>query len=244
VRRVAAAIVLLVLALTGRAAAQPLTADLSSHVIGITTGFTGTSVVLFGSTDGPGDVVVAVRGPSRDMTVRRKSRIGIIWVNTRRATFTDVPSYYAIASSRPLSEITSPATRQLHQLGLDNLKMGTRGSVKNDVGEFRAALTRSQQRDGLFADSVGKVDFLGQRLFRATITFPSNVPTGTYLVEVFLIRDKDVVAGQTVPLVVTKVGVDAEVYDFADRRAALYGLIAVLGAALAGYLASLPFRTA
>ena len=57
---------------------------------------------------------------------------------------------------------------------------------------------------------MGKVDFLGERLFRTTITFPSNVPTGTYLVEVFLVRDKDVVSGQTTPLVVSKVGVDAD----------------------------------
>jgi uncharacterized protein (TIGR02186 family) len=228
----------------GAARAQPILADLSNHVIGITTGFTGASVVLFGATDGPGDVVVVVRGPARDMVVRRKSRVGIIWVNTRQATFTEVPSFYAIASSKPLSELTTNAVRSFHQLGLDNLRFGTRGKVKDDVNEFRTALIRTQQREGVFADTVGKVDFLGERLFRTTVTFPSNVPTGTYTVEVFLIRDKEVVAGQTVPFSVTKVGVDAQIYDFADRRAALYGLVAVLGAALAGWLASLPFRTA
>jgi uncharacterized protein (TIGR02186 family) len=232
------------LALVAPARGEGLVADLSSHVIGITTGFTGSSVVLFGATEGGGDIVVVVRGAAREMVVRRKSRVGFIWVNTRQATFTDVPSFYAIASSRPLAEITTPATRSLHQLGLDNLRLGTRGRVKDDVVDFRAALIRNMQREALFADSVGKVDFLGDRLFRATVTVPSNVPTGTYLVEVFLIRDKQVVAGQTVPLTVTKIGVDAEVYDFADRRAALYGIIAVLGAAMAGWLASLPFRTA
>src|SRR5216683_635354 len=53
--------------------AEALIADLTSHLIAITTGFTGASVVLFGATDGPGDVVVTVRGPDREMTVRRKS---------------------------------------------------------------------------------------------------------------------------------------------------------------------------
>ena len=58
--------VLLVLSLLcwGSAApAEGLVADLTSHLIAITTGFTGASVVLFGATDGPGDVIVAVRGP-------------------------------------------------------------------------------------------------------------------------------------------------------------------------------------
>jgi uncharacterized protein (TIGR02186 family) len=237
-------LVLLAVLLAPAARAQPLVADLTEHLVGITTGFTGTSVVLFGATEGGGDIVVVVRGPARDMVVRRKSRVGFIWVNTREATFTDVPSYYGIASSRPMGDITTAAMRGLHQLGLDNLRLGTRGRVREDVADYRAALIRTQQREGLFADTVGKVDFLGDRLFRTTIQFPANVPTGTYLVEVFLIRDKEVVSGQTTPLVVSKVGVDAEIYDFADRHAAPYGMIAVLGAMMAGWLASLPFRTA
>ena len=94
----------------------------------------------------------------------------------------------------------------------------------------------------LFGADIGKVSFLGERLFRATITFPTNVPTGNYLVEVFLVRDRDVVSGQTTPLVVSKVGLDAAVSDFATREAAAYGAIAVLTAVVAGWLASLPFR--
>jgi uncharacterized protein (TIGR02186 family) len=109
---------------------------------------------------------------------------------------------------------------------------------------FRTALIDEQQRAGLFATRVGKVDFLGDRLFRTTISFPSNVPTGTYLVQVFLIRDKGIVAGQTTPLVVSKIGADAAIYDFAERWSALYGIVAVLTAMMAGWLASLPFRNA
>jgi len=69
------------------------------------------------------------------------------------------------------------------------------------------------------------------------------VPTGTYLVAVFLIRDKDVVSGQTTPLVVSKVGIDADVFGFAVRQPGLYGAVAVLTAVVAGWLASLPFRS-
>ncbi len=74
--------------------------------------------------------------------------------------------------------------------------------------------------------------------------FPADVPTGNYGVEILLLRDKAVVSGQTSPLFVSPEGLDAEVHDFADHWALLYGLIAVLGAAMAGWLASLPFRNA
>ena len=60
-----------------------------------------------------------------------------------------------------------------------------------------------------------------------TIDFPATVPTGTYFIEVLLVRDGSVVSGQTTPLVVSQIGLDAEVGEFAERRALIYGLIAV-----------------
>ena len=230
---------------TASAHAEALVADLTSHLIAITTGFTGASVVLFGTSDGPGDVAVVVRGPDREMTVRRKSRIAGLWVNSQEVTFASVPSFYFVAASRPLDEIVSPATAALYRLGITNLEMKAEGGASPEVVDaFATALVRTQQRAKLFPSSVGRVNFIGERLFRTTIEFPSNVPTGTYLVEVFLVRDKDVVSGQTTPLVVSKVGIDADVFGFAGRQPAVYGAIAVLTAMVAGWLASLPFRSA
>lgn len=224
--------------------AEGLVADLTSHLIAITTGFTGASVVLFGATDGPGDVIVAVRGPEREMTVRRKNRIAGIWVNTQEVTFVNAPSFYAVAASHAIEEILSPAAAALYRLGVANLKLEAETPAPSAVvvDAFRAALERTQQQAGLFVNRMGKVDFLGERLFRTTIAFPANVPTGTYLVEVFLVRDKDVISGQTTPLVVSKVGVDAAVFEFSGRQPGFYGAIAVLTAVVAGWLASLPFR--
>lgn len=246
-RRVALFLASLLAILVAPAAphAEPLVADLTSHLIGITGGFTGTSVVLFGATDGPGDIVVVVRGPERDIVVRRKRRVAGIWVNSKEEVFSDVPSFYSIASSRPLDGLATPAVLAFQQLGLDNLRLTPkRGPIREEDIPFRDALIRNQQREHLFGTAVGKVEFLGDRLFRTTLAFPSNVPVGTYLVDVFLIRNKAVVAGQTTPLLISKIGVDADVYDLADRQAAIYGVVAVITAMMAGWLGSIPFRHA
>jgi len=245
IRRVALAGLLAALAAPLGAHAQSVVADLTSHLVAITTGFNGTSVVLFGATEGAGDVLVVVQGPARDMIVRHKSKVAAVWVNTRQVTFTAVPSFYAIASSKPLAEIAPSGLLQLQQIGLDNLHLTTdRPLPAADAAEFRTALVRNQERDGLYLPEAGQVTFLGNRLFRTTIGIPANVPTGIYLVQVFLLRNNAVVSGQTVPLVVSELGVDAEVHDFADRYAFAYGVAAVALAALAGWLASLPFRNA
>jgi uncharacterized protein (TIGR02186 family) len=238
---------LVVLALAGGggpARGDGVVADLSSHLIAITTGFTGASVVLFGATEGRGDIIAVVRGPEREAKVWRKGKVAGIWVNAESVTFSNAPSFYALAASRPLDEVLAPGPAALYRIGTGNLKLQAKApATPEEATRFGAALVAEQQRDGLFATNIGKIAFLGERLFRATIAFPANVPTGTYIVEIFLVRDRDVVSGQTTPLVVSKVGIDAEVSDFATRQAAAYGAIAVLGALVAGWLASLPFRS-
>ena len=227
-------------------AQQPLLADLSGHLIAITTGFTGTSVVLFGATDGPGDIVAIVRGPERDAVVWQKRHLGGLWINGHSVTFANVPSYYAVFSNRTLADIAPPSAQAASQIGIANLRIDPRDPrIKpGETTTFRAALINERKRVHLFAEYPGSVAFLGDRLFRATLDFPANVPTGNYLVEVLLVRNGKVVSGQTTPLVIAEIGIGADVSEFASNNAALYGLAAVMGAALLGWLASLPFRHA
>jgi uncharacterized protein (TIGR02186 family) len=243
-RRLGCAMLLWLALAVAPARADAVVADLSSHIIAINSGFTGTSVVLFGATDGPGDIIAVVRGPEQKMTVWRKGKVAGIWVNAESVTFAHVPSFYAVAASRPLGDAVSLGAAALYRIGTDNLRLETSPPVGGDrARRFAAALIEEQRRAGVFAGEVGKIAFLGERLFRASIAFPANVPTGNYLVEVFLVRGRDVVSGQTTPLVVSKVGIDAAVSDFAARESAAYGAIAVLTAVVAGWLASLPFRS-
>ena len=221
-----------------------LVADLSDHFIAITTGFSGASVLLFGATEEAGDIVVIVRGPSVPVLMHRKSRVAGIWINTASMTIEDVPGFYAVAASRPLEDVASESIRRRHQMGVEYLPIApplTKASA-NVAEQWKAGLIRNQQRSGLFSRTTGRVNFLGQRLFRTRLELPANVPTGTYRVEVFHLREGRVVGAQTTPLSVSKVGLEAEVFDFAQNRAAWYGLIAILVALVAGWIGHVVFR--
>ena len=223
--------------------AEPLVADLSDHLIAITTGFTGAQVLLFGATDEPGDIVALVRGPTGRAVVRRKDRIFGIWVNSGSLDFAEVPNFYAVASSRPLDQLLTPETAQRYGIGLDNLSIRPASDTPNPAaGDMLQALTRIKISEGLFRPEAGKVAFLGARLFRADFRFPANVPTGSYLVEVLLIRDGQIAGAQTTPLVVSKIGVGADIFEFAHRHAAAYGIIAIVIALMAGWAAHFAFR--
>ncbi len=243
-------------AVARRATAQEVVADLSHHLIAITTEFTGTAVTLFGTLEDEGDVAVIVRGPSEPVTVRQKDRVAGIWINSASLTFEQVPSYYSVAANRPLDRIARPSVLSRHGIGLGYLSFPVRGLVPRMAGEvaspendtatiamFREALIRNLQDDDLYVDELGVVTFLGPRLFRATIEFPANVPTGQYTVSVYLFRDGDIVTAQTTPLVVSKIGLGAEIFDFSQRHAAAYGLLAIVVAVFFGWLASVLFRS-
>ncbi|HYM30710.1 MAG TPA: TIGR02186 family protein [Candidatus Cybelea sp.] len=239
------ALVALVLLATPAARAQenPLITDLSSHLISITSSFTGTELLLFGATEEPGDVIVVVRGPPQAATVRHKARIAGIWVNRESVRFSNVPGYYAVAASRPLDQIASPGLLSRLQIGTENLRLAIRSHVdETEQLPYREALVRGKVREELFQDNAGHVVFLGPKLFRVRIGFPATVPVGTYQAEVYLLRDDQVISAQATPLFINKSGAEREIYDFAHEQPAAYGVVAVSLSIIAGWLAATLLR--
>jgi uncharacterized protein (TIGR02186 family) len=238
----------LILSLTAvptRAQDVPLVADLSSHLVAITTGFAGTDVLLFGATNGPGDIAVVVRGPAKDEVVRSKGRFGPVWANADSVTFHDVPSYYRVASSRPLEEFAPQTLLSRYQIGIDAIRTANIDdpAPAGRVETFRKALVRLKTDDNLYEQGVGDVTLMSNRLFRTALHFPANVPTGTYMVEVYLFREGQITSAEIVPLTISKIGIGAEIFDFAHGRwAFLYGVLSVILAASAGWVASAVFR--
>lgn len=227
------------------AEANALVADLSAHLIAITTAFVGTDVVLFGTSDGQSDIAVTVHGPRSDQIVRRKARVAGIWINRDRLAFRRVPGYYAVASSAPISQIARPDVASRLELGAEQLKLepiDAAGLEISDIAAFEDALVRNKQRQGLYSTEPEPVRFVGPQLFRTTLSFPANVPPGIYQVQVFELKNGQVTGAQRSTLVISKIGLEADVFDFAHQQSALYGLMAIALAITLGWLAGVIFR--
>jgi uncharacterized protein (TIGR02186 family) len=225
--------------------AQNLVADLSHHLIAITTAFVGTQVVAFGVAEGGGDIVVTVQGPREEVIVRRKSRVAGIWVNHERMAFRRVPAYYAVASTGALERIARPDVLAQLEIGTEYLDLepiDASGFEISEIESFRDALVRRKQEQGLYSRKPASINFVGDQLFRTTLVFPANVPPGIYQVQVFELQDGFAADAQRSTLVVSKVGLEADIYDFAQQRAPLYGLTAIVLAIVSGWLASVIFR--
>jgi uncharacterized protein (TIGR02186 family) len=250
VKRRACLMLLLMLLLPATARAKDIVADLVVHRIEITSGFSGAELTLFGAVNEKGDAVAVVRGPTAPggglvggtVEVRQKTRTLGIWMTGAHVKFENVPGFYAIAASRPLEEILTFDMLDRYQLGIGEVKLGATEATAPNISDYAGALIRIRQHLGLYADKVEHISFIGDRLFRTSFTFPSTVPTGIYNVDVYLVRDGKIVDAQSFPLLVNRAGFSADIYDFAHRNGAAYGVIAVLTALFFGWIAHLAFR--
>lgn len=215
--------------------ASPILADISSRNIEIHSAFTGTELLLFGARNEPGDIVVLVRGPSSNMVVRKKERALGVWVNRHQVTFSDMPQFYSVASSRPLDQV-----RQ-YQL-FDALAITSDIPAQGHDLHYRDALKRLLQSDGLYVVAQDGIEFMGETLFKASINFPDNMPRGTYTAEAYLFNDGQLIGMRSIPIEVFKTGFDAFLYDASQHSSLLYGLIAVLLASSIGWFTSWLFQ--
>lgn len=222
---------------------EPLVVDLLPQKIEVDSSFTGSTVILFGVKTLPGDIIVTLRGPEAPMVVRRKRRVAGIWINRDSVAFRDVPQYYALAASRPIEEIMEAQELNHNQIGSSHILLNTIWMrTTEEVEAFRAALRRGRTAEDLYAPEIGEIVIIDDSLFRATLTLPANVPTGEYVAETILVHGSEILSRREAHLTVEKSGMSAEIFNFAREQGALYGLIAIVAALVAGWVGGVAFR--
>lgn len=228
-----------------------LVPDISARQVQIRYSFTGAQLLLFGAVVYPGgrppdrqvDIAVVLRGPVQPILVREKMKIAGIWMNADSNRFRSAPSYYAVASSRPISDLLDERTSAIYELGLNNLQLSPGGGALPEKEQrFEAGLLDLRKRQQLYSESPHGVEITGNVLYRAVITIPSQVPVGTYTAETFLIDRGKVIAAATRDIQIDKSGFERYVALAARRQRVLYGLTCVLLSLGLGYAAAAAFR--
>jgi uncharacterized protein (TIGR02186 family) len=221
-----------------------LIVDLSQPRVSITSAFQGESLLLFGTFDPPGEIVVLVQGPPARETVLRKERFLGLWLNTGRQQFDDVPAYYFIAASAPLQRLLARGAGG-EILSLED-RLATIRPVRQRsaarLAEFRQGLVEVKRREDLYPANFGHVTVQAGRLFRAELPFPSRLPEGIYDVRTYLLREGKIVAAISRPLPVGKVGFSAQLAGWAVDEGPLYGVGAIIMALVLGWLGGAVLR--
>lgn len=234
------------------ARADRLVVSVSQPQVRITSSFTGAELVVFGvaearnGDDGAIDVVVTVRGPGESFTTWRKSRVLGLWVNSDSRTFVEAPAFLAVLSSRPTTQIASPETLRVEQIGLNyNILVQRVGPDFADVvpsDPFRTAFLRIQTAQGVYREDPQGVALLAPRVFRAEVGIPGTAPLGRYTVAVKVFQNGAVSATELSSFDVNKTGFEQKIAEFSQRDGWLYGLAVALGSLVVGFVGNLLFR--
>ena len=250
--RLASILLLFAMPLLLGAADKPvLVPDISARQVQIRYSFNGAQLLLFGAVVYPGgrppdrqvDIAVVLRGPDQPVLLREKQKIAGIWMNADSNRFQSVPSFYAVASSRPIAELLDERTAAIYELGIHNLQLSPGGGALPEKEErFEAGLLDLRSRKNLYQENPRGVEITAGVLYRAVITIPSEVPVGTYTAETFLIDRHKVIAAASRDIQIDKSGTERTIALAARHHRLLYGLSCVALSLGLGWAAAAAFR--
>lgn len=245
-----AALLSLLLA-TAALADESIVSGLSQNRVSITADFVGSEILVYGAVkrdapapDGsPLEVIVTVEGPATPLTVRRKERVAGIWINNASVRVDSAPSFFAVATTGPLSHILSDTENLRFNITIERVirAVGITAEAEK-AGEFLLALLRVRTQEDRYRILEGRVELTEDTLFRTDVELPANLIEGEYKVRIFLLRDQKVVAHQERVVGVRKVGLERFIFNLAHQQPLIYGLVSLVLAALAGWGASAAFR--
>jgi len=234
------------------ASAAPLSAEkivlgLSQDEVAITATYEGSEILIYGAVsrvapapEGNTGIIIAVSGPLEPVTVRRKERKFGIWVNSDAVEVDAAPSFYAVATSAPFTEVLTDVEDLRHKISIPRAIRAV-GTGVSDSENFTEALIRVRENAGLYQVLDNTVSFEQGTLFGTSIALPANLTEGMYSTRIFLTRDGAVVDEYVTQIPVNKVGIERWLYELAHQQAFIYGLMSLAIAIAAGWGASAAF---
>lgn len=249
-RKYAVALCALVLAPFAGHGQESIVSGLSQSRVSITADFDGSEILIYGavrreapSPDSTLDVIITVEGPKAPLVIRRKERVAGIWVNRDQVRIDAAPSFYAVATTGPLSEVLNETDDLRHGISVRRVirAIGISDEAQN-APDFVEALIRVRTSEDRYREMSGKIELTEDTLFRADVALPSNLTEGDYKVRLFLAREGKVVAVQERMIGVQKEGLERMVFNLAHQQPFAYGILSLVLAVLAGWGASAGFR--
>ena len=222
---------------------EKIVAELFENKINIDVGFSGAIISIFGVIDEEGDVVISVTGPRKKIIVRKKESVMGVWLNRDKKVFSDVPSFYYLASNKPLGDLNAEASFYVNQIGIENLRFeGAEEDVAINRNLWKNGIIKTMLKKGRYSDKIGKVNISKNKLFKTELYFGSDIMEGEYIVDTLLFKSGNVLGARRSFINVSKSGFGAKIHTLANYNSLLYGIFAVVLSLLFGFLANLIIR--
>ena len=218
--------------------------DISEDNIKIETNFIGKEVIIFGILNDDQETIMTIKGPEKNALIQKKERILGFWFNTKKITYNQIPSIFFIASSNEIEDILPTSTIIKEELSFDYL-LENKTSQRNFISDisldtWKSNFVRIKKNKNLFKEY--EIENIDNKLFQTRIFFPAKSIPGEYKVNVYQIKNNLILNNKEKIITLKKSGIGSQIYNFAHKNAAAYGLFAIIFAILSGFLAATLFR--
>lgn len=240
----------LCMALVAPAALAELTVQTDKDTIDINYNYNGSTLNISGTSDAGTDLIITIASDYGEETLKKKDKIGgIIWMNVDEYEFSNIPNVYLIKSSKALADLLGP--QQLTEKGLGLKEVGLQAEIEPEPSSDEKELlldefAKYKETKNLFAASAGDIEINqegGKQTYSAEIDWPYQAPPGQYQITVYSVEDGLIFDTAETQIAVQEVGAVKSIANMAADNGALYGLIAIVIAIVAGFGVGIVFRS-
>ncbi len=241
------ATVVIVLLLFSFAQASALTVEATPGKIPITLGYHGTKLKVRGIGLTTSDVIIQISSKPEAEHLKYKGKAGgIFWMKLGNIVFENVPKVYLVYSTKDIHKILPPEICRELAIGYDALS--EKAKIKTKMKDFDrdkwiVEFIKFMEEDELYdqEDGVVQID-QKNHTFSVDIDWPFEAPPGEYVVEAFAVENGQVVERAQTKIRVEKVGLIKHLTHMAFEKPALYGVIAIIVAIVAGFGVGIVFK--
>ena len=231
------------------ASAQALTCQVTPDAIPINLMYNGATLTVTG-TSGPGDdLLVKISSSTGDVHLKYKGKAsGLFWMKMGNMEFKNVPNVYMLYTTGSVDTLLDATSRTANVIGYDALRAGSTMERSDGVEveakwfdeylKFKKAENLYHVQEGTIVRRHGEA---GDE-FTLSVAWPFQAPPATYTVEVYAVRDGQVVDRASAPITVEQAGVVKQLSGLAFNNPAIYGLLAVVIAMVAGFAVGAIFK--
>ncbi|MBU2550060.1 MAG: TIGR02186 family protein [Proteobacteria bacterium] len=212
--------------------------------------YNGERITVTGQIPADTDALVRVMGKEEKYNLKQKGRaLGVLWMNLGSVEVSNVPSIFLLylPESNQSESTSGPEMWSALKVGLAGVReqadiVGQH--VDKDI--LFKEFVKLKEESGQYAVVANGVHYSRNdgkmRWFSSTMALPATLPQGTYRVEIFAIRKGDIAASAARQIKAMEVGMPAWISALAFNHGALYGVLSVMMALIAGLLTGLLFR--
>ncbi len=217
---------------------NPIKLSVVPDHIRVGTTYHGTEVLFEANIPRCNGVVVKLEGRDNEVTLNRKGRVAVLWLNVAQVIVKNAPQAYILAASDKLANICSREMQQRLGLGLESLrKRITFESEKPLIGSEFEEFLRLNEHSGLYNTNIQielKPAAGDREELSVTLPIPSVMPPGEYVIQLYCFEHGSLMQKTEAQLSIEKVGLPLLISTLAQEHAALYGIAAIIIAMMAG----------